>query len=157
MDTPKEIIKIWYDRVAISQRGHYLAALHFTRINYFFGIPVIALSTIVGTSVFASLQDQPALWLQIIIGMLSMVAAVLASLQTFLSYGSRAEKHRIAGAKYGALGRQLEAMQAFTFTEDGLTAIKQELDALALDSPNVPLKLHYKAKLPPANTMGSVN
>jgi hypothetical protein len=67
------------------------------------GIPAVVLSTVVSTSVFASLLKQPDPWLQITLGFASVAAALLASLQTFLSYSERAEKHRIAGAKYGAL------------------------------------------------------
>src|SRR5207248_3345936 len=57
-----------------------------------------------------SLSTQPDPRLQITTGIASVVAAVLAALQTFLGLSDRAEKHRLAGAKYGALGRQLEEL-----------------------------------------------
>src|SRR6185369_2622736 len=101
-----------YNRVSITQRAHYLSADHFGRRKYWLGIPAVVLSTLVGTAVFASLQKQPEFWLQIAIGLASVLAAVLAGLQTFLGYTERAEKHRIAGAKYGALGRELEILRA---------------------------------------------
>jgi hypothetical protein len=43
---------------------------------------------------------------------LSVSATVLAALQTFLSNNERAEKHRMAGARYRALGWQLALMLA---------------------------------------------
>nr|MDQ5828128.1 SLATT domain-containing protein [Chloroflexota bacterium] len=106
----KDVLNIWYKRVSKTQRAHYLSAGHFGRRSYGLGIPVIALTTFVGTSLFATLQTGPEPWLQVLVGLASVLAAVLASLQTFLGYAERAEKHRVAGAKYGALGRELEAL-----------------------------------------------
>ena len=85
------VLPDWYQRVVATQKGHYLSTDHFARLNYWLGIPVMALSTLVGTSVFASLQEQPEAWLQILIGLASVFAAVLASLQTFLGFAERAE------------------------------------------------------------------
>ena len=79
----------WYERVVATQKGHYYAADHYGRLNYWLGIPVMVLTTIVGTSVFASLQEKPEPWLLILIGFASVLAAVLASLQTFLGFAAR--------------------------------------------------------------------
>jgi len=110
--TPQQVLDDWYKRVAVTQRAHYLSAEHFGTRKYWLGIPAVVLSTLVGTSVFATVQKQPEVWLQITVGLASVAAALLASLQTFLSYSESAEKHRIVGAKYGALGRELEQLRA---------------------------------------------
>jgi hypothetical protein len=68
-----------------------------SRLNYLLGVPVVVLTTFVGTSVFATLQEDVNTSLRILVGAVSVFAAVLASLQTFLRYPERAEKHRIAG------------------------------------------------------------
>ena len=87
------------------------------------------------------------MWLQILVGLASVATAILTSLQTFLGYGERAEKHRLAGAKYGALGRKLETLRA---SPDGapmesMDRVREQLDALAIESPNNPLPLYRKA------------
>jgi hypothetical protein len=150
MDTPKDVLAAWYKRVTMTQRAHYLSVAHYSRKSYWFGIPVIALSTLVGTSVFATLQSQPQLWLQITVGLASVLAAVMASLQTFLGFSERAEKHRIAGAKYGALGRELEALLASQsqVSDEVVADVRKRLDALALESPNNPLPIYRQAGLP---------
>jgi hypothetical protein len=143
MSTIKRVLDDWYNRVSITQRAHYLSADHFGRKKYGLGIPAIILSTLVGTAVFASLQKQPELWLQIAIGLASVLAAVLAGLQTFLGYTERAEKHRIAGAKYGALGRELEVLRASDqVSNETIEDIRKRLDVLALESPNNPLRIY---------------
>lgn len=143
MSTIKEVLDDWYNRVSITQRAHYLSADHFGRRKYWLGIPAVVLSTLVGTAVFASLQKQPEFWLQIAIGLASVLAAVLAGLQTFLGYTERAEKHRIAGAKYGALGRELEILRASDqVSNETIENIRKRLDVLALESPNNPLRIY---------------
>jgi hypothetical protein len=77
----------------------------------------------------------------------SVAAALLASLQTFLGYSERAEKHRVAGAKYGALGRELEQVRAsgVTLSAETMSRIRKRLDDLAVESPNNPLLIYRKA------------
>jgi hypothetical protein len=72
---------------------------------------------------------------------------MLASLQTFMGYAERAEKHRIAGARYGALGRELEQMLESNAVYDPLTIseIRRRIDDLALEAPNNPLKIYRNA------------
>jgi hypothetical protein len=108
MNSVKEVLNGWYERVTNAQKAHYLSTNHFTRWSMGLGIPVIALSAIVGTSIFFALQNRPEPCVQILVGLCSLTATVLASLQTFLGHSERAEKHRVAGAKYGALCRELE-------------------------------------------------
>jgi len=147
MAAHSQVLNEWYERVAVTQRAHYLSADHFGARKYWLGVPAVVLSTLVGTSVFATVQKQPELWLQISVGLASVVAALLTSLQTFLGYAERAEKHRIAGAKYGALGRELEQMRATgaETTPEQITEVRKLLDDLAVESPNNPLHIYARA------------
>jgi hypothetical protein len=148
MSAQRDLLKTWYDRSAGNQYLHYVAADHYRKATYLLGVPVIVLSAAVGTSVFASLQQQPTLWVQVSIGLASVVAAVLASLQTFLRYGERSELHRLAGAKYGAVGREIEHFlsRSDILADDQISELRKRIDALGLDSPNVPRFLIAKAR-----------
>src|SRR5262245_45593146 len=147
MATPEQVLDDWYQRVAVTQRAHYLSADHFGSRKYWLGVPAVLLSTLVGTSVFATVQKQPELWLQITVGLASIAAALLTSLQTLLGYSERAEKHRVAGAKYGALGRELEQLRASATppSPEALSEVRKRLDDLAVESPNNPLPMYRKA------------
>jgi hypothetical protein len=147
MNTQRNVLDDWYQRVSVTQRAHYLSAEHFGRKKYWLGIPAVILSTVVGTSVFATLQKQPIAALQIAVGLGSVFAALLTSLQTFLGYGERAEKHRISGAKYGALGRELEMLRASNETpsDEVISDVRKRLDTLALESPNNPEPIFRRA------------
>ena len=79
-------------------------------------VPTIALSAVVGTSVFASLNASPAAATAIAVGIVGITATVLAALQTFLDYAGRAERHRAAAVKNKSVIRELE--QALTGSLD---------------------------------------
>lgn len=69
METQKQILDEWYRRVAVTQAAHYYSADHFGARKYWLGIPTVVLTTLVGTSVFATVQKQPEPWLQISVGL----------------------------------------------------------------------------------------
>jgi hypothetical protein len=81
------------------------------------------------------------------VGLASVAAALLTSLQTFMSYAERAEKHRIAGARYGALGRELEQMKSSggEYPPEVIAELRRRIDDLALEAPNNPLKIYKQA------------
>ena len=147
MPPTKQVLDEWYLRVCVTQRAHYLSADHFSKKKYWLGIPAVVLATLVGTSVFATLSKQPEPWVQIALGLASVAAALLTSLQTFLGYSERAEKHRLAGAKYGALGRELEELlaNAESLAPEQTKRVRERLDVLAMESPNNPQPIYYKA------------
>lgn len=140
----------WYERVSAAQRAHYLAALRFSRFNLWLGVSVVLLSTSVGTAVFVSLEARPEPAIQVLVGLCSLLAGVLAALQTFLGFEEKAEKHRIAGAKYGALGRELEEILNAERNDflAALPSVRRSLDELALESPHVPLSIFRRAGFP---------
>lgn len=146
MSTRVEVLDDWYQRISVTQRAHYMSADHFGRRRHWLGIPAAGLSTVVGTAVFAALGKRPEPWIQISVGLGSVLAAVLTGLQTLLGYAERAEKHRIAGAKYGALGRELEVLRASeSVSGEQIDAFRKQLDALALESPNNPAAIYRRA------------
>jgi hypothetical protein len=105
----KSLLEGWCHRIVRVQLAHFDAAMRFGKRNVQLGLPAIIFSTFVGTSVFASLNNEHIhVWLKIAIGLISVVAAVLTALQTFLGFSERAEKHRKTAVRYGAVGRQIE-------------------------------------------------
>ena len=86
-----ELLRDWQGRATASSEAHYDLSTRLSKSNIRFGVPVVALTTVVGTSVFATLsRNHVNTGLQVAVGMLSVLAAVLASLQTFLRFGERA-------------------------------------------------------------------
>ncbi|WP_264293999.1 SLATT domain-containing protein [Diaphorobacter aerolatus] len=122
------------------QLAHYECARRFERFHLWLGLPAIALGTIVGTAVFASLEKSADVRLQIGVGLLSVVAAVLTGLQTFLRYAELAEKHRLAGARFANLKHRIElltTLQAETEIRSQLVAIEDTWAKLREESPSL--------------------
>lgn len=138
-----ELLEYWRFRMHRVQLAHYECARHFERLHLWLGLPAVALSTLVGTTVFASLSKVTDISLQITVGLLSVVAAVLTGLQTFLRYSELAEKHRLAGARFANLKHRIELLTAFppaTETEynSSLHGVEEVWSKLREESPMLP-------------------
>jgi len=139
------LLRDWSARAAASADAHYALCTRLSRSNIRFGVPVVVLTTFVGTSVFATLQHHVNTELKILIGMVSVLAAVLASLQTFLRFGERAEKHRTAAEAWADLRRDMEEMIALhpTYPESRgdpkkyLDEVRQRFAQIAQQSPEM--------------------
>jgi hypothetical protein len=149
IDTDSLLLK-WIRRARESQMSHYDMANLLGKRNRGLGVSVIAITSVIGTTAFLSMiATGVSPLVRIFIGLISVLASVMASLQTFLRYAERAEEHRAAGARYGAIRRRLEAIYArapearaaYDFVE-----IREELDRLAQEVPNVPTAVFIKTQ-----------
>ena len=141
--TPTELIEQWRFRNHRVQLAHYECARRFEHLHLWLGLPAIALSTLVGTTVFSSLEKTADVRLQIAVGLLSVVAAVLTGLQTFLRYSEPAERHRIAGAKFANLKHRIELLSTLPPANDldlraSLEVIEESWAKLREESPTLP-------------------
>ena len=137
------LVQEWFRRARQNQRIHYQCADHFDKKNRWLGIPVIVISTVVGSAVFATVEHEASGFIKIALGLLSILVAVLASLQTFLAYPERAERHRVTSARYASVRRELELLAATSDmscpeTKNQLMVVRQALDSCAEGAPHVP-------------------
>lgn len=121
-----ELLNGWLIHSHKCRDRHDMAARLYAKGQYALGIPSLVVSTIVGTSVFSALSSKevPPLW----VGLLSIAAAVLAALQTFMDFGGRSDKHRAAGVKYKSAIRLLEQSKVRLGQGDSLTG--EEIDSM---------------------------
>ena len=113
-----KLIQLWQFRNHRVQLAHYECARRFERFHLWLGLPAVALSTFVGTAVFSTLEKSADIKFQIGVGLLSVTAAVLTVLQTFLRYGELAEKHRLAGARFANLKHRIELLMTLPAEAD---------------------------------------
>lgn len=140
----KILLERWRTNCLRSQIANYRAASKYSRKNYYLGIPTIILAAAVGTSVFATIgSNVESTIIKLIVGGVSVLASVLAALQTFLKWGELASKHRTTAAEYGSIKRQLD--QALAMDPNGnsvqdsqLTEIRTQMDTLSRETPEVP-------------------
>lgn len=75
------------------------------------GGAVITVTTVVGTAIFASLETSPSDWAKVLFGSVSVIAAVLAAVQTFLGLDAKSDAYQRASDAYGALFREVEDLK----------------------------------------------
>lgn len=123
-------------------------------MNTALGLPTVALTAAVGTSIFASFASKSnTIWL-LITGGVSLLAAVLAAVQAFFRYAEQAEKHRNTGATYAGLKRELDLLAlkirlheiAERESFHALSEIVTRIDQLQVDSLHVSDRLYDRAR-----------
>ncbi len=154
MDDVLERARQYQNLTMKKSQAHYQAAELYAQRYVRLGAPVTILTSIVATSVFASLaQNGKNTIIVIATGTLSIVAAVLSGLQTFLRYADVAAGHRNAGAAYESARRQLDIFALeFRASTDRAGAIKDlariagNLDSMTATEPTVPEKIYRAVK-----------
>ena len=147
-----DLLRRWRTNCRRSQIANYAAAARYSKRNYLIGIPTVILSAIVGTSVFAALGKadiHP--YLQITVGLISVLSATLAALQTFLKWGEAAAKYASTASVYGSVKRQLdheivklECNEAVS--EEVVAGIREQMDTLSREAPVVPGDIWERAR-----------
>jgi len=153
--TPTDLISCWQSRINRMKDAHYAAATELQRGHMYLGLPATIGSAVVGATVFTSLATSTSVGVQIAAGLLSLVAGVLAALQTFLRQAERAEQHRLAGARYGTLKSEIELLATFpppdpAQLEVSLHALRHRWDEIREKSPAIPTGLARRFRLTPA-------
>lgn len=143
LESFRKLATDWYQRCTTVAVGHYKTAELLSRRNRWLVGWSAGLSALVGTAVFSSIQAQPDVWLKVFTGLTSVAAAVLAALGAGFQYQDRAERHRVAGAKYNAVGRCIEQLLASSEPNIAtLNQVRDRLDNLAAEMPHIPKKVH---------------
>ncbi|WP_226366902.1 SLATT domain-containing protein [Pseudonocardia sp. ICBG162] len=140
-------------RVHRKGRAQYLASRRLSGLNTHLGVPVVALTTVVGTATFSSLNESPDTSIVIIVGLASILAAVLSALQTFLGFAERAEKHRIAANAYADLKRRMD-IGVIDIARNGslnsaveiASSLIREIADIDRNSPEAPDKFYDQAR-----------
>lgn len=108
----ERVLESWRRRAWASQIAHYQVASRLRMSHWWLGLPVVILTTAVGTSIFATLSDESVgVWPRVIVASITIGAAVLSGVQTFFAFGQRADQHVLAADWYSAIRRRIEQLQ----------------------------------------------
>jgi hypothetical protein len=146
----------------IGEKSYCYSILHknsetkFTRLTTFIDIPVIVLSSVLGTlsignsSVFGEKNEKDA---SLFIGVGSIFVSVLNTIGTYFSYSKRAENHRLCSLNYNKLYRFLSIEMSLTREErinpkDLLKITREQYERLMNDSPLLSVNIinEFKSK-----------
>lgn len=153
MTTAQEsILREWCEDASILLHAHFDEGARCERQNLKLGVPALILSAVVGTSIFAALGKEPSLAAKVAVGCISMAVTIMTSLQTFLRFSERAEKHRVAGAMFASLRKEIEQTLVYPPKSDDelgkwMTSIRDRWDSLRREKPALSESILSKHKL----------
>lgn len=140
----------------INARAHFLLWEYNSKWNKRLGIPVVVLTTIVGSTLFASKALEKYYWLELLLGILSLIAAILSALSITLRFSDEAEKYKSAGLRYRSMVRQFDFFilkynngqhQSYKLNEvhQDFEDLITKLDDLAAESPSIKDRMYFRA------------
>lgn len=92
-------------------RAHARAARRLEYLHYLLGVPTVVFAA--ASSAFTSLGTVDILAVKVLVGLTTLTAAIMASLQTFLNFAQRREQHRITEAAFIAYSCDVETLLLF--------------------------------------------
>jgi adenosine deaminase len=136
---PSEELQEIVTTCRIIARAHYMSAEDYEHWNEFFGVATVVLTAGSGSAILGSSQAaETSPWLRLVLGVLTISAAIFAALQTFFGFAEKSKQHRTAGAAYAALRRQIDALLTCEkATCEKLEEVNQQLAELANSSPTI--------------------
>jgi hypothetical protein len=131
----------WRSRVYAAQTAYYWQAERLWRWHYLLGVPMIFMSAVVGSSLFAEKGGGIGIPTAVT-ATLGGLTALLASLQTFLKLAETATRNTAAADWYAAIRRDIEALQALPRHLRGdvrvrLDAIRKDINKAGQNAPAI--------------------
>ncbi len=142
----EDLIAKWSDNALSYAWLHNKAEAKYRKLNYAFTIPIVILSTLVGTinvGMNSLFPDNLVKYGQITIGGVGIFTGILGTLQNFFKYAQLSEAHRNAAIQWHKFHRSLKtelALESICRRNAGefFRSSKTELDRLLDSSPYIP-------------------
>ncbi|MGY6274225.1 SLATT domain-containing protein [Methylomonas sp. MgM2] len=152
----KQLLKAWRDQLGAMMRTHFYLSSKIRRLNYILGVPIIISAIVVASYIFFSINQDVGFRVKMLFGLMTLLMAILASLQTFLKYSEQAENHRNASARYQALFNGIDQLLVIPPKDEAALGewcdkLRERWDELNLEAPSISRKF----QLEPAETVGS--
>src|SRR5262245_22169118 len=172
----EELLREWRSRCYAASSAYYKVGDRLRIWHYCLGIPVVIFSAVVGSALFAGTRDEqytktlaavlegltpgfvlPSLNAELraqavdlavrfMLGAVSLLAGILASVQTFFRFGESANAHGVAGDWYAAIRRDIELMLALPTAlrppaQQFLDGVRKEMNKVAEKAPELKEKV----------------
>jgi len=149
MDSIEQMLKTWQRSTSIMHIANHIAASRFAKLYYRIGTFVTALSAIVSSTLFISIQNNKNENLILIAGIISLIAAILVGIFTFLNLSKRSQIHLKSAAAFQALRREIEEELAHlneNKQKENYKSIRDRSQQTFESSVPLPQRIHDKVK-----------
>ena len=149
----ESILIEWADKAMCYRWLHSKSNNMYSRLNAWYTIPVIIISTLTGTANFAQQRiptEQQNLFIMLV-GCFNILAGIITTVQQFLKITQLNEAHRVSSIGWDKFYRNIKIELAKHPTErmetkQMIKISKEEFDRLIETSPNIPDKIILKFK-----------
>ena len=138
------ILVDWADKALCYRWLHSKSHNNYSKLNTWFTIPVIIMSTVTGTANFAQdrVPEEYVSMFTAIVGSINLLAGILTTIQQFLKIGELNESHRVSSIAWGKFSRNIKVELAKSPKErmpvmQLLKHSKEEFDRLIETSPTL--------------------
>lgn len=143
----EDLLLDWSQQACVNRAKSAKKAKRFRKLHYWLGIPVVIFSSCAGSAAFTQIHSSPNDAIRITAGILGILSAILAGLQTFFGFSESAEKYRAVGVGYEKIEKEIEEILALpVHLREALPKIiddlRERMNALADDSPDIPDHTH---------------
>lgn len=117
------------------KKKHYNARDRVATYSRNMGIAIVALSAIMGTSVYYALSNSDMILAKIIVGVFIVLNAILVALQAYLKFDKQALRHKVTADRYLCLMK--EAQRLLAYHKDGnkeLDEVQKELERMCQEA-----------------------
>ena len=145
----RELLGRWEERARLALFAYNRAANRCRSWQTLLGGATAALAATVGTAVFATLGQSLSLVPRVIVGLVSVSAAVLSAIQTFAGLPDRIATYERAARRFASVRRDVEVLRCASPGSLGpadLRELQVRLDHAAEDSPNAPRRLWERTR-----------
>lgn len=124
-----QTLENWRIRIRATHKGYYRDASKLSSRQHILGTTVALISGVVGSGVLLSMSnpEEKSTWVIVSAGMLSILAAILSALQTYLNYPARQVTHVLAATKLSSLKKRIEERLAIDGNDDELKSFLKEI------------------------------
>jgi hypothetical protein len=141
VDDIKTLLTGWRDAANDKSKAHERAARRLQRQHKMLGIPAVVINAIVATAVFISLTTIVEPWVKALVGAITVTAAILSALLTWLNPAKLGELHKRAAASFSSYAREIEMLFLFppngATAEDRLKELNAKLEAMFEEAPQL--------------------
>lgn len=137
--SPTELLNAWHRRLSESQFAHYTAGRKLTGANLCLGVPAMVLSAIVAAATLATFDRPMNQSGRVTFGCITLAVALMVSLQTFLRFAERSERHRVIAARYGSIKRRTEQLLVGggIVSDEDITDLREQTDRITEEAPQL--------------------
>jgi hypothetical protein len=137
-----ELLANWESRARLSAIAQARSANRCVAWDARLGSTATVLTAIVGTSIFATLQEDVSVAARVVVGVLTIAAATSTAVHTFAALSQRRDAYQKASRRHAAVRRRIEAVRARLAEGEQfdvwaeIASLQTALDDAALASPN---------------------